>query len=115
MQLAEDAVERFGAIRVEAVTLTAALKSQLATQLRVLVERGGIRIPHDDRIRNDWHSVERSVTSAGHFRLAAPRREGSHADRFWAAALAVRAADVGSGSVEFLPTSPISFARRGAW
>ena len=28
------------------------------------------------------------MTESGHFRLTAPRREGSHADRFWAAALA---------------------------
>lgn len=115
MQLAEDAVDRFGGHRVEAMTMTVALKSQLATQLRVLVERGGIRIPDSDRIRDDWHSVERSVTASGHFRLDAPRREGSHADRFWAAAMAVHAADVGSGAMEVIPVSPLTFARSGAW
>ena len=72
-------------------------------------------IPQDKRIRRDWHSVERTVTESGHFRLAAPRREGSHADRFWAAALAVHAADVGGGAVEMMQASPLRFARQGTW
>lgn len=115
MQLAEQAVERFGGHRVEPVTFTAALKSQMASALRICVESQRIRIPNDDRIRNDWHSVERSMTESGHFRLAAPRREGSHADRFWAAALAVHAADVASGNVESMTIKPLHFARVGSW
>ncbi|MHC4698742.1 MAG: terminase large subunit domain-containing protein, partial [Planctomycetota bacterium] len=104
MQLAEDLVERFGGHRVDAVTFTPALKSQLACGLRIAVEGRRIRIPNDERIRNDWHSVERSLTESGHFRLSAPRKEGSHADRFWAAALAVHAAEVGNTVAESLPT-----------
>jgi phage FluMu gp28-like protein len=115
MQLGEQAVERFGDHRVEAVTFTPALKSQLAGGLRIAVEGRRIRIPNDDRIRNDWHSVERTVTESGHFRLSAPRREGSHADRFWAAALAVHAADVGGGRPEFMAVGPLQFSRRGTW
>lgn len=115
MQLAEQAVERFGNHRVEAVTFTPALKSQLAGGLRIAVEGQRIRIPNDDRIRNDWHSIERTVTESGHFRLAAPRREGSHADRFWAAALAVHAADVGGGRAEFMTVGPLQFSRSGTW
>lgn len=115
MQLAEQAVERFGGHRVEAITFTAALKSQMASALRIAVEARRIRIPPDDRIRNDWHSVERTMTGSGHFRLAAPRREGSHADRFWAAALAVHAADVGGGQVESMTAGPLKFARSGTW
>ena len=115
MQLAEQAVERFGGHRVEAVVFTAALKSQMAGGLRIAVEAGRIRIPNDERIRNDWHSVERTVTESGHFRLSAPRREGSHADRFWAAALAVHAADVGSGAAESMTVGPLHFARTGTW
>ena len=69
MQLSEQAVEQFGGHRVEAVTLTAALKSQIASGLRIAVEAGRIRIPSDERIVNDWHSVERTVTQSGYFRL----------------------------------------------
>lgn len=115
MQLAEQAVERFGGHRVEAVTFTAALKSQLAAGLRIAVEARCILIPHDDRILNDWHSVERTMSESGHFRLSAPRRAGSHADRFWAAALAVHAADVGDTRAEAMTVGPLRYARTGTW
>ncbi len=115
MQLAEDCVERFGAHRAEAITFTPALKSQLAGRLRIAVESRHIRIPNDERIRNDWHSVERTIAESGHFRLSAPRSEGSHADRFWAAALAVHAADLDPGRAEALTAGPVPFARAGAW
>jgi phage FluMu gp28-like protein len=115
MQLAEQAVERFGGHRVHAVTFTPALKSQLAAALRIVVEARRIRIPDDERIRNDWHSVERTVTESGHFRLAARRTPGGHADRFWAAALAIHAADLGAGRVESLNVRPLHFARTGTW
>ena len=115
MQLAEQAVERFGEHRVEAVTFTSALKSQIAMGLRIAVEGRRIRIPNDDRIRNDWHSLQRQMTASGHVRLAAKRLAGSHADRFWAAALAVYAAETGGGRIESLTVRPIRFARDGAW
>jgi len=116
MQLAEQCLERFGPRRVECVTFTVVVKSQMATALRIAVEARTLRIPDDDRIRRDWHSIERSVTESGHFRLSAPRVEGSHADRFWAAALAVRAAELRSaGAVECLTVSPLQFARSGTW
>ena len=41
---------------------------------------------------SDLHSVEKQVTAAGNVRYAAPRSEGSHADRFMALALALHAA-----------------------
>jgi phage FluMu gp28-like protein len=115
MQLAEEAVERFGEHRVEAVTLTPALKSQIAGGLRIAVEARKIRIPNDERIRNDWHSVERTMTAAGHFRLAAPRKDGSHADRFWAAALALYAAGNDPGKTESSVAGPLPFCRTGTW
>lgn len=115
MQLAEDATARFGSHRVEGIQFTAAVKSQLAGQLRIAVEAGRIRIPPDERIRGDWHSVERVVSAGGHFRLAAPRQDGSHADRFWAAALAVHAAGQEAGRAEVLAARTLQFARAGAW
>jgi phage FluMu gp28-like protein len=117
MQLAEQAVERFGPRRVQPITFTPALKSALATQLRIAVEARAIRIPPDDRIRNDWHSLQRSMSESGNFRLSAPRVEGSHADRFWAAALALHAAlqTTGSGRPESPLIVPPGFARKGAW
>ncbi|MCH7595455.1 MAG: hypothetical protein IID35_02760 [Planctomycetes bacterium] len=115
MQLTEQAVERFGAHRVEALSFTLALKAQLAGGLRLAVESQRIRIPNDDRIRNDWHSVERSITPSGHFRLTAPRSRDGHADRFWAAAMAIHAADLGGGAFEAQPGGRLRFARSGIW
>lgn len=116
MQLGEQLVEALGAHRVEALTLTAALKSRLAVGLRIAVEAGRIRIPNDERIIADWHSIERTVSETGQFRLDAPRREGSHGDRFWAAALAWRAAEeAAEGKAECHVVAPIQFARRGTW
>ena len=116
MQLAEQAVEHFGAHRVEAVQFTPAFKSQIATGLRIEVEAGRIRIPDDERIVRDWHSIERGMSAAGRFVLSAPRQDGSHGDRFWAAALAVHAAGAGeTGRVECHMVAPIKFARSGIW
>ena len=116
MQLAESAVEDFGAHRVEAITFTAAVKESLAGGLRIAVEEGRIRIPVDERLRNDWHSVERSVTTGGHMRFEATRGAGSHADRFWAAALAVHAAGLGGGgAIEWSAGRELAFAREGLW
>jgi phage FluMu gp28-like protein len=116
MQLAEEAQTRFGRHRVEAVTFTAALKSQLAGRLRIAVEDQAIRIPVDEAIRNDWHSVERRMSASGQIVLGAPRREGHHADRFWAAALALHAADdAPPTAIEVLRLSPANYARSGLW
>lgn len=115
MALAEEAVEAFGSSRVEAVTFTAAVKDELASRLRMRVEDGSIRIPLDESIRNDWHSVRRSVTSVGPARYEAVRRCGAHADRFWAACLAVRAAAGGTGAAESLFAGKLRFVRQGVW
>ncbi len=115
MQLAEQAVQQFGNHRVQPIMFTAALKSQIAGALRVAVEARTITIPAERRIRNDWHSLRRDISEQGHFKLSAPRQEGSHADRFWAAALALHAAQTSSGPAESLATKPINFARKGTW
>jgi phage FluMu gp28-like protein len=116
MPLAEAARDAFGPTRVEAVTFTAAVKDALATALRLKVEDGGIRIPVDEAIRNDWHSVRRSVTVVGAARYAADRGPGGHADRFWAACLAVRAASGAAGGViEMVRGRALRFARPGVW
>lgn len=99
-QLAEEAQDAFGAYRVEAVPFTPQVKEEMAGQLRVKFDDKNIRIPLADDIRNDLHSVQKSVTAAGNIRLFAPREDGSHADRFWAAALAVHAAGEASGPVQ---------------
>jgi len=115
LHLAERLVERFGDHRVEPVVFTAGLKSQLAGGLRVMAERGRLRIPVDEAITNDWHSIERTVTTGGHLRFDADRSTGGHADRFWAAALGIHAAEAPATGVGFIPGGRLNFARSGLW
>jgi phage FluMu gp28-like protein len=115
MQLAEQAVERFGPTRVEPITFTPALKSHLAGQLRMHVEQRTLRIPADAAIVRDFHSVERVVTPAGHVRYQADAGPEGHADRFWAAGLALHAAEQPAGAPEYVPGEPLTFARREIW
>jgi phage FluMu gp28-like protein len=115
MQLAERLAERFGEHRVEGVTFTAALKSELAGGVRVLAERGRLRIPVDEAIVNDWHSIARVVSGAGNVRYDADRSAGGHGDRFWAAALGIHAADVLVGEAGLVSSGRLAFAREGAW
>lgn len=100
MQLAEQATDRFGGHRVEGHAFTANLKEEMGGKLRVRMEGKTLRIPAHDTIRNDLHSVEKSVTIDGKIRLRASRQEGSHADRFWALALAVYGAAEGTWKIE---------------
>ena len=104
MQLAEEAQERFGAHKVEAVTFTGAVKEDLAVSLRRRFEDRLIRVPLGREIREDLHAVRKIVTPAGHVRYDAERTAQGHADRFWAAALAVQAGSSPAGLIEFETT-----------
>ncbi|MEO0682532.1 MAG: terminase family protein, partial [Pseudomonadota bacterium] len=89
----EDAQRRHGASRVEGVMFTGPRKLDLATVLKERFEDRTLRIPAGDAsLRADLHSVRKETGATGHPRLIADRDAGSHADRFWAGALAVGAA-----------------------
>jgi phage FluMu gp28-like protein len=94
---------------VEAVTFTNAVKSDLATTLRRAFEDRQLRIPIDQQVREDLHSVRRIVTAAGNIRFDAERDQASHADRFWALALALHAHSGGG----YAPYEHHSVGRRG--
>lgn len=115
MQLAESAVEDYGHWRVEPVTFSVTLKADLAHRLRIAVEDRRVRIPVDEALRNDWHSVERSLSVTGQPRFDAARSDTGHADRFWAAALALRAAGDSAPDCHCLNVKPLSFACAGTW
>lgn len=115
LPMAERLVERFGEYRVEAVTFTSALKSALAGRLRDHAERALLRIPVDETIERDWHSIARSVTAAGHTRFDAGRSGEGHADRFWAAALGLHAASEPTGPPGLITSGRFTFGRAGIW
>ncbi|MDP3014556.1 MAG: hypothetical protein Q8M92_09955, partial [Candidatus Subteraquimicrobiales bacterium] len=86
---------------VEGVLFSSPVKLDLANTLRRKFEDKQIRIPIMREIRDDIHSVKKITTSAGNIRFDAERSENSHADRFWALALATHAASNPCGPIEF--------------
>lgn len=117
MALAEAAVEAFGESRVEAVTFTPAVKDRLATGLKRRFEDQTIRLPVDEVVRNDLHSVRWDVTAGGAGRFVVSGAGDSHADRFWALAMAVHAAEEAAPAarMEFASAGTLRFARDGIW
>ena len=99
----EEAKRRYGARRVEGVLFTGPAKQHMATLLKQHAEDRRMRIPPDAAVRADLHSLRRVVTPAGNVRFdvhggsegkGGGHGEKSHADRAWAAALGLHAADV---------------------
>ena len=94
-QFAERAAQKFGERRVEGVTLTAPLKEELAYPVKTALENGSLKLPPTDGVRADLRSVRRECASGGGLRFTAEHGKYGHADRFWALALALRAARQG--------------------
>jgi len=99
MQMAENAQVKFGKFRVEGVTFTNRVKEDLACRLRTEFENKTVFIPSRHEIREDLHSIRRITTASNNIRFDADRSDNGHADRFWALALALHAADNGSGEI----------------
>ena len=93
MQLAENAILRYGT-RVEQVQFTMRSKEEIAFDLYKKMEDRALRIPPDPKniIRADFRLIRREVTSSNNVRFLAGLEGDSHADRFWAFALACHAA-----------------------
>lgn len=92
----EDAKRRYGEYRVDGVLFSAASKLDMATTLKEGMQDRKVRIPAGDpELRADLHSIKSQVGITGIRRLVADGDSDGHADRFWAGALAVSAADTG--------------------
>lgn len=88
MQLAEEAQEKFGKTRVEAITFTPKTKEVLAYKIKRRFDDNSICIPKSFEIREDFHSVRKIVGLSGNIRFDVAKSDtNGHADRFWAAAL----------------------------
>lgn len=89
--LAEEAARFFP--EVEETVFTMASKSAMAARTRTMFEDRSILIPVDREMREDLHSIRKTVTASGNIRYDADRTDArGHADRFWALALAIHAA-----------------------
>ncbi len=92
----EDAKTRHGSERVEGVLFTSPARLDMATTLKESMQDRKARIPAGDPVlRADLHSIKSQVGITGTRRLVADGDSDGHADRFWALALAVSAADLG--------------------
>ena len=109
----EDAQGRHGSLRVEGVLMTGPRRLDVATALREVMEDSRLRMPaKDQELRADLRSVRTEDGPTGAPRLLVPRtKEGkgeeragrqqkTHADRFWAMALACAAAAGAAGPFE---------------
>ncbi len=92
LQMAERARQKYG-WKVEPVTFTAAVKADLAFQLRDDLERHLVRLDDDPRLHADLRSLRKETTASGNLRFVG-EAEDSHCDRFWAKALRQHAARV---------------------
>lgn len=98
----EDAKRRHGEDRVEGILFSAAIKLDIATMLKERFQDRRARIPAGDPVlRADLHSIKSQVGITGTRRLVADGDSDGHADRFWAGALAVSAADLGEAEYAY--------------
>lgn len=86
MQLAERMGKKHRG-RVEAVSMTSAVKHDMFTRMRAGVEELSVELPDDSITLADISSIRKEVTAAGNVRYAAAANEHGHADRATAAAL----------------------------
>jgi phage FluMu gp28-like protein len=99
---ADDAQDKFGEYRVEAVTFTPKVKEELAYPVRGRMEDRRLRMPYDPKTRAALRAVTKQTTAAGNIRFTAERTADGHADEFWALALAIHAASNPAAPIEFM-------------
>jgi len=103
MQLAERAQDRFGEAKVEAINFASGnIRTEMAFNTKREFQDRSIIIPASEEIREDIHSIKKTVTSANKIRLEAENNDEivhGHADRFWALSLALHAAQANVGPI----------------
>ena len=102
----EDAIRRYGASVVEGVIFSSPRRLDLATALRTRAQDRTVRIPAGNReLRADLHAIKRMAGQSGPPRLVVDDagESNSHADRFWALALACAALDGRETAFSYTP------------
>lgn len=89
----EDAKHNHGKDRVEGILFSTASKLDMATTFKEKMQDRKLQIPSGDiKLRADLHAIKSQIGPTGIRRLIADTDTDGHADRFWAAAMAVSAA-----------------------
>ncbi len=93
-QITERAKQAYGETRVEGVLFSAPKKLDMASLMKQKFQDRRIRIPAgDQKLRADLHAIKMQPSISGAPRLVADGKTDGHADRFWAIALAISAAE----------------------
>jgi phage FluMu gp28-like protein len=92
MMIAEQLMKKWGEMKILPVYFTQKTKEELASRLKATFEDSKIRIFPERDLREDLHSVKKEITPSGNIKLKSEYNKNSHADRFWATALGVKAA-----------------------
>ncbi|WP_444667168.1 terminase large subunit domain-containing protein [Cereibacter changlensis] len=100
----EDAKRRHGEDRVEGILFSSAAKLDMATAMKERFQDRRARIPAGDvALRADLHAIKAQVGLTGTRRLVADGDTDGHADRFWAGALALSAAETAYQPYDYRP------------
>lgn len=103
----EDAKRNHGESRVEGVLFSATSKLALASGLKDGMEDRRVLIPEGQpELRADLHAIKSTTGQSGIRRLVADGSTDGHADRFWAAALAVAASETEYQPMVYTPVPP---------
>jgi phage FluMu gp28-like protein len=105
-QITEEAQDRFGKGRVEAVTFSEKVKSDLAISLENAFQDMSVLIPKNDLQKESLHSVRKTTTSAGNTRYDSGSSKIGHGDHFWGLALAYHAGQTSKGPTFVLSGNP---------
>lgn len=107
MQLAEELSREFPSV-VEPVNFAARIESKIkktekrhtipikermVTNVKILFEKGDIRIASDREMVDQIHAIRRIITPSGGIRYDSEKSDRTELDQFWALALAVHAGD----------------------
>ena len=91
--LAENAAKRFPT-KAEGVDFTNASKTLWATDAKMLVQKRKTPLPNDRNVAYQIHSIKKVVTASKNLVFDTGRNEKHHADKFWAWALGLAAAQM---------------------
>ncbi|MBN2188380.1 MAG: terminase family protein [Chitinispirillaceae bacterium] len=100
MPLAEAAIKKYGRFRAEGISMTGAIKEELAWGVHNALEDKRLLLEPDDVVRASFHAIKKIVTGGKNDRFDADAtEEAGHGDHFWACGLALHAAKTNAGPV----------------
>lgn len=91
-QLAETMEKKYFS-KVEGVNFTNPSKELWATDIKKIFQQHKTAIPNDKDLAYQIHSIKKRVTASNNLVFDTERNEKHHADKFWALALALQAAN----------------------